>query len=613
MTFVVDTSKSPYALLKPVSLRDVKVSGFLGKYRERTINISIPTQFELLEKTNRLDNFRRASGKIKKDFYGFFFNDTDVYKWLEAASYVFPDTRDPKLSANMGSAIMEIKDAQEPDGYLDTYFMFDKKSLRWTNMKDLHELYCAGHLIQAAIAHKRNTGENSLFEIAKRFANNIVQTFGPGKKAGTSGHPEVEMALVELYRETHDRKYLDLAEFFLDERGKGLVGGDEYHIDHLPFTKLNEVTGHAVRMLYLLSGATDIYLETGDKQIFETLKRLWDDLVFKKMYITGGVGSRYEGESVGEAYELPNRRAYTETCAAIGNFMWNWRMLLATGEGRFADVMEQTLYNGLLSGISLDGKNYFYVNPLEDRGKHRRQPWYEVACCPPNLARTLGSIQNYVYAISEDGIWIHLYEESKAKTNLSNHDILISQKTTYPYEGKVKIEVSVNSPNEFTLFLRIPSWTDGKFNVDVNGNPIESVVEKGYLKIKRVWEKDAVTIEFPMKIKKMKSNSFVRENTDKVAITKGPVVYCAEACDNPGFDVWNITVGTSKIREERENGIVVLKGKGFAKEDNWNLLYQEKGKDKNVYRQVEFTLVPYHMWANREPGPMAVWLFDRKG
>ncbi len=293
--------------------------------------------------------------------------------------------------------------------------------------------------------------------------------------------------------------------------------------------------------------------------------------------------------------------------------MWNWRMLLATGEGRFADVMEQTLYNGLLSGISLDGKNYFYVNPLEDRGKHRRQPWYEVACCPLNLARTLGSIQNYVYAVSEDGIWIHLYEESKAKINLSNHDILISQKTAYPYEGKVKIEISVNSPSEFTLFLRIPGWTDGKFNVDVNGNPIKSVVEKGYLKIKMIWEKDIVTIEFPMKIKKVKSNSFVRENTDKVAITRGPVVYCAEACDNPEFDVWNLTVGTSKIREERENNIVVLKGNGFAKEDNWDLLYQEKGKDKNVHRQVEFTLVPYHMWANRKPGPMAVWLFDRKG
>lgn len=613
MSFVVDTSKSPYALLKPISLRDVKVFGFLGKYRERIINASIPTQFELLESTGRLDNFRRASGKIRKDFQGFFFNDTDVYKWLEAASYVLPDVKEQNLDKNMKSAIKEIKDAQEPDGYLDTYFMFDRKPLRWSNLKDLHELYCAGHLIQGAIAHKRNTSENALFDIAKRFADNIAETFGSGKKAGTSGHPEVEMALVELYRETRDKKYLDLAKFFLDERGKGLVGRDEYHIDHLPFIKLNEVTGHAVRMLYLLSGATDIYLETGDKTIFDTLNRLWDDLVFKKMYITGGIGSRYEGESIGAAYELPNRRAYTETCAAIGSFMWNWRMLLATGDGKFTDVMEQTLYNGLLSGISLDGKNYFYVNPLEDRGNHRRQPWYEVACCPPNLARTLGSIQNYVYTISKDGIWIHLYEESDVKMRLADHDIFISQKTEYPWDGEIKIEVSANSHDEFTLFLRIPGWTDGKFNVEINGKPAEQTVEKGYLKIKRVWKKDTVTIEFPMKIKKMKGNPFVRENTDKIAITRGPVVYCAEACDNPDFDVWDLVVGNVKIQEESKGDFVMLKGKGFSKEDSWNSLYEERGKTKKVYREVDFKLVPYHMWANRKPGPMTVWLFDKKG
>ncbi len=613
MAFVVDTSKSPYALLKPISLRDVKISGFLGKYRQRTIDVSIPTQFELLESTHRLDNFRRASGKIKGDFYGFFFNDTDVYKWLEAASYVFPDVKDQNLDKNMRTAINEIKDAQEPDGYLDTYFMFDRKSLRWTNLKDLHELYCAGHLIQGALAHKRNTKEESLFNIAKRFADNIADTFGPGKKEGTSGHPEVEMALVELYRETRDIKYLDLAKFFLDERGKGLVGGDEYHIDHLPFTQLNEVTGHAVRMMYLLAGATDIYLEMGDKNIFDTLNRLWNDLVFKKMYITGGVGSRYEGESIGAAYELPNRRAYTESCAAIGNLMWNWRMLLATGDGKFADVMEQTLYNGLLSGISLDGKNYFYVNPLEDRGTHRRQPWYEVACCPPNLARTLGSIQNYLYSVSQDGVWIHLYEESNLKVNLAGQEVLISQRTKYPLDGKVKVEISTNSPHEFTLFLRIPNWTDGKFNIDVDGKPVERNVEKGYLKIKRNWHKNIVEIEFPMKIKRMKSNPFVRENTDKIAITRGPFVYCAEACDNPGFDVWNLVVGNSKINEEERNGVIVLKGNGFTKDDNWDGLYKQKGKGKSAYRQVEFVLVPYHMWANREPGPMVVWLLERRG
>ncbi len=293
--------------------------------------------------------------------------------------------------------------------------------------------------------------------------------------------------------------------------------------------------------------------------------------------------------------------------------MWNWRMLLATGDGKFADVMEQTLYNGLLSGISLDGKNYFYVNPLEDSGTHRRQPWYEVACCPPNLARTLGSIQNYLYSVSQDGVWIHLYEESNSKVNLAGQEVLISQKTRYPLDGKVKVEVSTNSPYEFTLFLRIPDWTEGKFNIDVDGKSVERNVEKGYLKIKRNWHKNTVTIEFPMKIKKMKSNPFVRENTDKVAITRGPFVYCAEACDNPDFDVWNLVVGNSKINEEERNGVIVLKGNGFTKDDKWDGLYKQKGKSKSAYRQVEFVLVPYHMWANRKPGPMAVWLLERRG
>jgi DUF1680 family protein len=612
MTFVVDTSKSPYALLRPVSLHDVKVSGFLGKYRAKVINVSIPTQFELLESTGRLDNFRRASGKIKKDFQGFFFNDSDVYKWLEAASYVLPEG-DTKLFENVNLAINEIRDAQESDGYLDTYFMFERKPLRWTNLKDLHELYCAGHLIQAAIAHKRNSGEGILFNIAKRFADNIANTFGLNKKEGTSGHPEVEMALVELYRETRNRKYLDLAKFFLDERGKGLVGRDEYHIDHLPFTQLKEVTGHAVRMLYLLSGATDIYLETGDESIFATLNRLWDDLVFKKMYITGGVGSRYEGESIGQAYELPNRRAYTETCAAIGNFMWNWRMLLATGNGKYADLMEQTLYNGLLSGISLDGRNYFYVNPLEGIGNHRRQPWYEVACCPPNLARTLASIQNYIYTVSDAGIWIHLYEESNAKIKLFDQDISISQKTNYPWDGKVKIDVSTDLSKEFTLFLRIPGWTNGNFEVKINGERIDHSTQNGYMKIKRNWKgNNSVEIELPMKVKMIKSHPFVRENTDKVAIVRGPIVYCAEAADNSGFDVWNLVVKNKKIQEDQMDDFVMLKGNGFCRIDEWKMLYKEKNK-ASEYKAVGFKLIPYHRWANRQPGPMAVWLLNRKG
>lgn len=610
MCYVVDSSKSPYALLKPVSLQNVKVKGFLGKYHEKAIKITVPSQYYLLESTGRIDNFRRAAGKIKKEFQGLFFNDSDVYKWVEAASYSLVNSRSSDLGTKLTKIIDEIKDAQDEDGYLDTYFVFDKEKMRWTNIRELHELYCAGHLIQAAIANRRVNEENMLFNVAVKLADNIVNTFGPGRKEGTSGHPEIEMALVELYRETQNEKYLDLAKFFLDERGKGLVGGDEYHIDHLPFTQLKEATGHAVRMLYLLSGATDVYLETGDKSIFETLNRLWNDIVFKKMYITGGVGSRYEGESIGEEYELPNRRAYAETCAAIANFMWNWRMLLATGNSKFADIMEQTLYNGLLSGISLDGKHYFYVNPLEDRGNYRRRTWYECACCPPNLARILASIQNYIYTISKNSIWVHLYEESEAKINLISQDVLITQKTNYPWDGKIKIDVSTSSPKEFSIFLRIPSWTDNDFKVRLNGKQIDYLIENGYLKIRKNWQGSSlIEIELPMKARRIKSHPFVRENTDKVAITRGPIVYCAEAADNPGFDVWDLKIGNNNIQEEVANGLVILKGKGFVKDSShWNELYKEENTLYKLNHEVEFKLIPYHMWGNRKPGSMAVWL-----
>lgn len=613
MSFVVDTSKSLYALLKPVPLENVKVLGFLGRYRERTIKVSIPAQFKLLEETGRIDNFRRASGKIKRVFQGFFFNDSDVYKWLEAASYALTNSKDPKLITELNEVINEIGDAQDEDGYIDTYFTFEKKRLRWTNMRELHELYCAGHLIQAAIAHKRSTNENLLFNIAKRFADNISQTFGSGKKEGTSGHPEIEIALVELYRETQNKKYLELAKFFLDERGKGIVGGDEYHIDHASFIQLKEVTGHAVRMLYLLSGAADIYLETGDKSIFKALERLWNDLVFKKMYITGGVGSRYEGESIGESYELPNRRAYAETCAAIGNFIWNWRMLLATGNGKFADVMEQTLYNGLLSGISLDGKNYFYVNPLEDRGNHRRQSWYEVACCPTNLARTLASIQNYIYTISSNGIWIHLYEENESEIDYLGNNVSIDQKTNYPWDGRIKISVSTKVKETFSIFLRIPMWIGKRFNVKVNGVEVAHLMQDGYLRIDRNWSgKSLIELDLPLKVRKVESHPFVRENTDKVAIMRGPIVYCAEAKDNPGFDVWDLCIGDEEIREEKTDEFIELKGNGYVMDSGkWKWLYRESEKMGNCDREVEFKLTPYHRWGNRETGPMSVWLKRR--
>ncbi|MDN5346048.1 MAG: uncharacterized protein PWQ73_545, partial [Petrotoga sp.] len=332
-TKIINFTNSSKNKLTPCSISSVKIKGFMNDYLETMLKVTIPSQYELLESTGRIDNFRIASGKKEGSFKGLVFNDSDVYKWLEAASYALLFTNDDDLKEKIDNTIKEVKDAQEDNGYLNTYFMFERKKERWTDLATKHELYCAGHLIQAAIAHKRVTGEDTLFDVAIKFADLIVDTFGPDKKRGAPGHPEIEMALVELYRETKNQKYLNLAKYFLEERGNGYAStyrffNPEYYIDHKPFKELDEMTGHAVRMLYLCTGATDIYLETGDEEIFSTIERLWENLVTKKMYITGGAGSRYEGESFGEDYELPNRRAYTETCAAIASYMWNYRMFL---------------------------------------------------------------------------------------------------------------------------------------------------------------------------------------------------------------------------------------------------------------------------------------------
>jgi DUF1680 family protein len=486
-SFVNDTTKSPYAKLKTIPISSVKVSGFWGKRIKILHDVTLPEQYRLLEETQRLYNFRRAAGKVKGDYYGFFFNDTDVYKWQEAVSFSFASYgRDENLEKILDQTIEEVAEAQDEDGYLDTYFTFERKKDRWTNLKDMHELYCAGHLIQAGIAHHRTTGKDTLLNIAKRFADHIDNVFGPGKKEGTCGHPEIEMALIELYRETGDKRYLNLAKFFIDERGKGLIGGETYHIDHKPFRELTEIVGHAVRALYLNCGATDLYLETGEKELMEALERLWKNFVERKMYITGGAGARHEGEAFGEEYELPNDTAYAETCAAIGSFMWNFRMLLAKGEGRFADIMEQTLYNGLLSGISLNGKEYFYVNPLEDNGEHRRKLWFACACCPPNIARLIASIPGYMYTTSEEGIWVHLYGENEAKIPWGDKEIKLIEKTNYPWEGNIELEIKTEG--EYKIFLRIPSWAKG-YTIKINGNKINTKeVKNGYIEVENQWK-----------------------------------------------------------------------------------------------------------------------------
>jgi len=575
-SYIVDTSHSPFALLRPVPVQAVRLEDDFWAPRLETLRkVTLPSQYRICEETGRLFNFRRAAGKEKGDFQGYFFNDSDVYKWIEAVAFALAYEQDEKLWNLAQGLIEDIVAAQDPEGYLNTYFTFEKREKRWTNLRDMHELYCAGHLFQAAIAYYRATKERKLLEASCRFADYISEVFGPGRHPGTCGHPEIEMALVELFRTTGKKSYLDLAQFFLDQRGRGILGGSPYFIDHKPFRDLTEIVGHAVRSLYLNCGATDLYMETGEKEIWEALLRLWKSMAFHKIYVTGGVGSRREGEAFGAEYELPSAQAYAETCAAIANVMWNWRMLLASGNGAFADMMELALYNGALSGISLDGLGYFYVNPLADRGMHRRQTWFPCACCPPNIARLLASIPGYFYSISKDGVWVHLYARSTAHLLFEDMPLTIIQRTEYPWKGLVELILKPWDERLFSLYLRIPGWCRQP-GLRINGAPAEAPLIPGsYVELRRTWKDgDKIRLSLPMPVQRILCNPMVSENADRVALKRGPIIYCLEQADNPGVDVWNIVLPedtrlSCHYEPNLLKGVSVLRGRALALEEDF--------------------------------------------
>jgi len=617
-TYVVDTSASPYAKLHPVAIQSVNLEDEFWAPRLRVLReITLPSQYQLCEETGRLFNFRRAAGKETGNFQGLFFNDSDVYKWVEAVAFSLAGSTDQKLHELAHQAISQILAAQDEDGYLNSYFTLERKKERWTNLRDMHELYCAGHLVQSAVAFYRATGEGTLLEAACRLGDHITGMFGPDKRLGTPGHPEVEMALVELYRTTGKQDYLNLAKFFIDKRGQGVIGGSPYHIDHKPFRELTEIVGHAVRSLYLNCGAADVYMETGDKALWDGLVRLWHSMTEHKMYATGGVGSRYEGEAFGDNYELPNARAYAETCAAIANVMWNWRMLQISCEARFADVMELALYNGVLSGISLDGKNYFYVNPLADRGHHSRQRWFECACCPPNVARLLASLPGYFYSLSSAGVWIHLYGQNTAHLRVNSNAVTIVQRTRYPWDGEVEIILHPEKETTFSLFLRVPGWCPN-FRVQVNGEILDTLVQPGnYQEVRRSWKTgDSVRLSLSMKIERIVSHPYAIENNDRVAVKRGPIVYCVEQRDNPDFDPWKLVLPhdaslEAEWRPEALNGVMVIRGEALALDDDDEFrgnLYRPLADVRSRLRPVQFIAIPYYAWANREPGAMIVWI-----
>jgi DUF1680 family protein len=623
---LVDTIHSPYARLCPVPLSAVHMEeGFWARWMVKNREATLPSQYRLLESTGRLSNFRRAAGHPEIPFQGYYYNDSDVYKWLEGASWALLGEPDARLKEMVDSVIDLIAAAQSEDGYLDTYFTHERESLRWTNVKDLHELYCAGHLIQAAIAHHRVTGEEKLFAIAQRLADHIWRTFGPQGRRMPSGHPEIEIALVELYRETGEERYLELAQRFLDARGHGLIGGGEYLIDRTPFRDLQRLEGHAVRALYLCSGATDIYLETGEESLRSALERLWNNMTQGQVYVTGGIGSRFEGEAFGGEYELPNQRAYAETCAGIANVLWNWRMLHIQGEPRYADLLEVALYNAALAGISQEGTSYFYVNPLSDEGLQRRQDWYECACCPPNLARVLATIPAYLYSTSSEGFWIHQYASNQATLHLPDGDsVTLKQRTNYPWDGEVEIEiVEARGKGETSLFLRIPGWLQGGeigLSLSINREGVSQPLTPGsYVEVRRDWQAgDVLRLSLPMPVTFVESHPYVAENAGRLAVLRGPLLYSVEAIDNPDVDLRDVTLLPNQEPEvvfspELLSGLCVLKLPAEVQplSSEWKgKLYrpyphQDRSSTPHPYN---LTAIPYFAWANRAPGQMRVWI-----
>ena len=596
--------------------------------------VTIPFAFEQCEKSGRMDNFERAAKVLKGELVlnrkapGFPFDDTDPYKVLEGASYALAVKPDPQLQAYLDKLIALIGSAQEPDGYLYTARTINPEHphdwsgpKRWLRESDAsHELYDAGHLFEAAAAHYQATGETNLLNIALKEANLLCRTFGPDKLHIWPGHEIVEMGLAKLYRVTGDQRYLDLAKFFIDVRGPG---GDDYHQSRIKPVEQTEAVGHAVRAGYLYSGMADVAALTGDETYLHAIDAIWDNVVKAKLYITGGIGAVPGGEAFGPNYFLPNMSAYCETCAAIANDYWNERLFLLHGDAKYVDVLERTLYNGLLSGVSLDGKHFFYPNPLESNGQHERSPWFGCACCPGNITRFLASVPGYVYAQKGDAIYVNLFAAGSAHVQLEKSGkVKLTQETRYPWDGRVKIGVAPDKAGEFTLKVRIPGWARGEavpselyrfvnganepVTLKVNGNMVPVKLDSGYADLKREWKPgDAVELELPMPVRRIVANAKVEADRGRVALQRGPLVYCAEWPDNPNGKVRNLLLPDSEALSAQFepallNGVTVIEGKAYS--------VTSDGQGGRVKTEQPFKAIPYFAWANRGKGQMAVWI-----
>ncbi|MBN1900437.1 glycoside hydrolase family 127 protein [Candidatus Sumerlaeota bacterium] len=608
-------SQEKFENLSPVPFTDVEIKGsllsFYLKIAEKGV---LPANIEHCEKTGRLSNFDKASGKIKGKFEGTFFNDSDVHKVIEGASYIYALTKNPQLGEKLDKMVESIIAAQQSNGYLNTYFTLEKPDEKWTNLRDMHELYCSGHFIEAAIAHFQATGKRNMLDAACRLADHIDSIFGPNKRHGTCGHEEIELALVKLYKTTGEKRYLKLAEFFVEQRGRAdqrEIWG-EYFQDHEPAEEQNEAVGHAVRAAYLYCAMTDLIPLTNRPGYISAVNNLWENVTKKKMYITGGIGARHEGEAFGDDYELPNESAYSESCAAIGNALWNHRLALLYGDAKYADTMEQIIYNGILCAVSMEGGKFFYVNPLASRGNHHRLEWYGCACCPTNILRFIPQIGEYVYARNEKEIFVNLYVAGRAKIRLNDQEIFLLQETDYPWNGNIRIAIDAKNPADFSLLLRIPSWCEN-WNAKLNGVKIENPkIEKGYLIITRKWEKDDyINLYVDMPVQRIQSHPNVKSNQGRIALQRGPIIYCVESCDH-SENVYSLSLPRhaelkTEFRPDISCGVVVIKAKAQMLENESvsdGLYFPVKSKIK----EIEMTAIPYFAWDNREPGEMLVWI-----
>ncbi len=617
--------------IEAVNFSKVSITDAFWKPRiDGVSKYTIPVCIDQTEvKTPRIRNFEKVSAGKGEKHEGIFYDDSDVFKALEAIAYSLSNQPNPALEKKADEWIDKIAAAQLPDGYLNTYYTLGDLNSRWTDMS-MHEDYNGGHLIEAAVAYADATGKRKLLDVAIRFADHFDSLFGPGKRHWVTGHEELELALVKLFRSTGNRKYLELSNWLLEERGhknaKGYTWSDwkdtAYTQDVIPVRNQSEITGHAVRAMYLYTGAADVAAYTNDQGYVDAMKRVWEDVVFRNMYITGGIGSSGSNEGFSADYDLPNEQAYCETCASVGMVFWNQRMNQLTADARYMDILERSLYNAANDGLSMDGSLFFYGNVLASKGNHKRRPWFGTACCPSNIARLVESIGNYIYGVSGSDVYVNLFIGSKTTLNLSGGKTDLAIDTNYPWDGKIRINVTPQRKSKIAMHVRIPGWALGhpvpggtyqylnysgsSYSLRVNGIPVAYTIENGYAVINREWKKgDHLEVEFPMEVRRVVARNEVKADNNRVALERGPLVFCFEHPDNEG-QVFNFVLpDNAPLKTEYEAGLL----SGIQTITAMVPVLETSSDGMGVNTRIKpVKAIPYFTWANRGQGQMQVWI-----